>query len=110
MYDWEGLNLYTGLIEELEYAPGVRSDGAYDERSRVLLWLEGKRKPFLEDAYSLYLDKGRRPWCDSCGQPVLFREMSGWYHVEKDFGHGITLKQYNAGCEAEIIKRLKFEI
>jgi hypothetical protein len=68
------------------------------------------RKPYVDSAYFHYVKHERKPWCDVCEKPVVFSEGWGWYHLDSRQKHEVSLNGYHVGCEAEIIKRLKFEI
>ena len=111
--NWQAIALYGEILDKLGDLPSPLTDEAYEERASIRKWLEGKRKVYVDAAYELYLEHERRPWCDVCGQPVVFREFYGWYHSGEHprlVDHSVETHEYSAGWEAEVIKRLKFEI
>lgn len=109
--DWQVIALCGDLIAKLEDLPSPETDAAWEERQNIHRWLLDYRKTFVDRAYELYVENYRKPWCDVCGGSIVLSEFHGWRHVGfEDGSHEIATHEYAAGCEAEIIKRLKFEI
>jgi hypothetical protein len=113
MKDWEGIKLYATLVVRIEdLTPYPGTDEAWDERQRIVRYLLDQRKVHVDAAYAVYLEHNRKPWCDECGKDAV-AYATGWEHVgeaPRVAGHYVELHEYWAGCEAEIIKRLKFEV
>lgn len=113
MKDWEGIKLYTTLVERVQdLSPHPVTDEAWEERQRIVGYLLEMRKVHVDAAYAVYLEHDRKPWCDICGKPVA-GYATGWEHVgeiPRLMDHEVETREYWGGCEAEIIKRLKFEV
>jgi len=110
--DWQAIAVYTDLIHSIEDLPNPETDEGWEERQRLYRFILEKRKVHVDAAYELYFQHERKPWCDVCETGVVLREMFGWVHTGfyNADAHPVSTHEYAAGCEAEIIKRLKFEI
>jgi hypothetical protein len=120
MKDWEAIKLLDTLIDKVENesppnaeTPDI-AEGIWQGRQWAHSLLLSERKPYVDRVYQAYLDKGRKPWCDACGGPAVLSEVEGWKHSgfldPWVMIHKVTLQEYNAGWNAEIIKRLSGEI